>query len=106
MHVVLQSHLRPETIQLRSSSFFNFSPAKRNGPDGANLFIFHIPDDYTNMHLLHLFERFGNVVKASISVEASTGRGQGFGFVSYDNPESAKVAIQHLHGFQVSCVQP
>lgn len=72
---------------------------------GANLFIFHIPDDYTNMHLLQLFGRFGNVISLRISIEASTGRGQGFGFVSYDNPESAKVAIQHLHGFQVSCVQ-
>jgi CUG-BP- and ETR3-like factor len=34
-------------------------------------------------------------------VERDTGRSRGFGFVSYDNPESAAMAIKELNGFAV-----
>jgi CUG-BP- and ETR3-like factor len=35
-------------------------------------------------------------------VEKESGRSRGFGFVSYDNPESAALAIKNLNGFVVS----
>jgi CUG-BP- and ETR3-like factor len=34
-------------------------------------------------------------------VERDTGRSRGFGFVSYDNPDSAAMAIKELNGFAV-----
>ena len=37
-------------------------------------------------------------------VEKDTGRSRGFGFVSYDNPESAALAIKELNGYAVSFV--
>lgn len=71
------------------------------GPDGANLFIFHIPNHFTNQDMFRLFEPYGNLLSVRIMVEKDTGRSRGFGFVSYDTPESAAVAIQKLNGFQL-----
>ena len=71
------------------------------GPDGANLFIFHIPNDFTNQEMYDLFKEYGNVLSARIMVEADTGRSRGFGFVSYDSTESAALAIKELNGFSV-----
>ena len=71
------------------------------GPDGANLFIFHIPNQFTNLDMYHLFQPFGNLISVRIMVEKGTGRSRGFGFVSYDSPESATSAIQKLNGYTI-----
>uniref|UniRef100_A0A7S2RTR2 RRM domain-containing protein n=1 Tax=Rhizochromulina marina TaxID=1034831 RepID=A0A7S2RTR2_9STRA len=71
------------------------------GPQGCNLFVFHIPNDMTNFHLFHLFSPFGVVTSARIMVDQSTGRSRGFGFVSFDNTASAEVAVASLNGFQI-----
>lgn len=71
------------------------------GPDGANLFIFHIPNNFTNVDMYHLFQPYGNLLSVRIMIEKETGRSRGFGFVSYDSPESAALAIKELNGFTV-----
>lgn len=71
------------------------------GPAGANLFIFHIPNHFTNLDMYHLFCPYGNLLSVRIMVERETGRSRGFGFVSYDSPESAAMAIKELNGFAV-----
>jgi RNA recognition motif-containing protein len=71
------------------------------GPDGANLFIFHIPNHFTNIDMYQLFCAYGNLLSVRIMVERDTGRSRGFGFVSYDLPESAALAIKELNGFAV-----
>ena len=81
--------------------YFRDRNTRRSGPDGANLFVFYIPNDMTNVELLELFSPFGNVLSARIMTEEDTGRGKGFGFVSFDRRESAADAITALHGFQV-----
>jgi len=79
--------------------------ASNKGPDGANLFIFHIPNHFTNLDMYQLFCPYGNLLSVRIMVEKDTGRSRGFGFVSYDSPESAALAIKELNGFAVSyCV--
>ncbi len=72
------------------------------GPEGANLFIFHIPNHFTNLDMWHLFCHYGNLLSVRIMVEKETGRSRGFGFVSYDAPEAAALAIKELNGFVVS----
>jgi RNA recognition motif. (a.k.a. RRM, RBD, or RNP domain) len=75
--------------------------ALNKGPDGANLFIFHIPNHYTNLDMFHLFIPYGNLLSVRIMVERETGRSRGFGFVSYDSAESAALAIKELNGYPV-----
>jgi len=71
------------------------------GPDGANLFIFHIPNHFTNLDMYHLFCHYGNLLSVRIMVEKDTGRSRGFGFVSYDSREAAAMAIKELNGFVI-----
>lgn len=71
------------------------------GPDGANLFIFHIPNNFTNLDMYQLFCAFGSLLSVRIMVEKDTGRSRGFGFVSYDSPESAALAIKELNGYVI-----
>lgn len=74
------------------------------GPDGANLFIFHIPNHFTNLDMWHLFCHYGTLLSVRIMVEKDTGRSRGFGFVSYDSPDAAAMAIKELNGFVVCAI--
>lgn len=71
------------------------------GPDGANLFIFHIPNHFTNLDMYNLFCHYGTLLSVRIMVEKDTGRSRGFGFVSYDSPDAAAMAIKELNGFVI-----
>jgi RNA recognition motif. (a.k.a. RRM, RBD, or RNP domain) len=75
--------------------------ASNKGPDGANLFIFHIPNHFTNVDMYQLFYPYGNLLSVRIMVEKDSGRSRGFGFVSYDSPDAAALAIKELNGYAV-----
>ena len=72
-----------------------------NVPDGAKLFVFHIPLSMTNIEMLNLFQPYGTLRGVQIKSD-KFGKNRGFGFVSYDSVESAERAIKALHGLQVS----
>jgi len=76
-------------------------PRPREGPAGANLFIYHLPIDLTDADLATAFNPFGNVISAKVFVDRYTGESKGFGFVSYDSIMSAELAIEHMNGFQI-----
>eukprot|EP00825_Cyclidium_porcatum_P015490 TRINITY_DN1887_c0_g1_i2.p1 TRINITY_DN1887_c0_g1~~TRINITY_DN1887_c0_g1_i2.p1 ORF type:complete len:179 (+),score=36.30 TRINITY_DN1887_c0_g1_i2:433-969(+) len=73
---------------------------KKIGPPGANLFIFHLPNDYKDSDLVTLFQEYGTVISARIMTKPD-GKSKGFGFVSYDDPKSAESAIRQLNGYQI-----
>mmetsp|Transcript_4950 Transcript_4950/g.7241 ORF Transcript_4950/g.7241 Transcript_4950/m.7241 type:complete len:433 (-) Transcript_4950:213-1511(-) len=73
----------------------------QEGPEGANLFIYHLPHDLTDADLATVFDHFGNVISAKVYVDKYTGESKGFGFVSYDSVESANAAIEQMNGFQI-----
>ncbi|CAL9748589.1 unnamed protein product [Musa acuminata subsp. burmannicoides] len=71
------------------------------GPPGANLFIYHIPQEYGDQELANAFQGFGRVLSANVFVDKATGVSKCFGFVSYDSPAAAQAAINVMNGFQL-----
>ncbi|XP_054878442.1 CUGBP Elav-like family member 1 isoform X3 [Poeciliopsis prolifica] len=75
--------------------------SQKEGPEGANLFIYHLPHEFGDQDLLQMFLPFGNVISAKIFIDKQTNLSKCFGFVSYDNPVSSQAAIQSMNGFQI-----
>ena len=62
-----------------------------------NLFVAGLPYDVDDAELEEIFEKFGPVKSAKIAIDRETGKSRGFGFVSMENEEDAKQAIELLN---------
>lgn len=63
-----------------------------------NLFVAGLPYDLDDAELEEIFEKFGKVVSAKVSIDRETGKSRGFGFVQMEKAEDAKEAIEMLKG--------
>ncbi|MFN8289675.1 MAG: RNA-binding protein [Chitinophagaceae bacterium] len=62
-----------------------------------NLFVAGLPYDLDDAELEEIFEKFGKVLSAKVSIDRETGKSRGFGFVQMENAADAKDAIEHLN---------
>lgn len=78
---------------------------KVSGPEGSNLFLRSLPQEWGDNDLFMTFAPFGTVLSTKVVTDAQTGLSRCYGFVSFDNPQSAQAAIQSMNGMQVGATR-
>lgn len=61
------------------------------------IFVIGLPYDLDDAELEEIFEKFGTVTSAKVTLDRETGKSRGFGFVEMPNTEEAKDAIESLN---------
>ena len=64
----------------------------------ANLYVAHLPTNYTMLELEVLFRPFGNIITSRVLTDTATGLSRGVGFVRFDKNTEAETAISALNG--------
>jgi RNA recognition motif-containing protein len=65
---------------------------------GKKLYVGNLPFDTTEADLRGLFEQHGAVQSVNVISDRETGRSRGFGFVEYEDADSAEKAQRALDG--------
>ncbi|KAJ3125664.1 Polyadenylate-binding protein 4 [Nowakowskiella sp. JEL0407] len=66
--------------------------------DAKNLYIKNLEEHIDNLELFNMFRKYGRIVSARVMRDDSTGKSKGFGFVSFENDDQAKSALQEMNG--------
>jgi len=81
------------SIHFPASSSFQQAQA-----EDRTLYVGNIPPHVTEAALSDHFSVYGDVVRAIVSVDASTGLSRGYGFIEYKTKDPCQKAVTHLNG--------
>ncbi|KAL1914663.1 uncharacterized protein VTP21DRAFT_8074 [Calcarisporiella thermophila] len=100
-----------DKMTIPSEAFYtaSFSPPLTNkdapvdeqnlpGIDPCNLYIKNLDPSFTSTDLFHAFRHYGRIVSARVMTDATSNQSKGFGFVSFNKPESAAQALREMNG--------
>jgi polyadenylate-binding protein len=76
--------------------------SERSGDTGkfTNIYVKGLPESINSEGLRAMFEAYGVVTSFLLSID-SDGKSRGFGFVNFENPEDAEVAVANLNGKEI-----
>jgi len=63
----------------------------------TNVYIKNVNEEYDEAKLTEMFEKYGKISSVRI-MKSEEGKSKGFGFVGFDTPEEAQVAVDDLNG--------
>lgn len=93
--VMFKSYNKPLTVRTSDElrDFF-----KKSGLKLCKIFVRNLPSDCDDESLNSLFSKYGRVIRAFVPVDKDKGTKKNYGFVYYEESESAKRAIKELNG--------
>lgn len=94
---VVECHIALKKEERKKQLARQFEGVATEKDNKSNVYVKHLPDDYTDEQLRALFAPFGNITSARIMTDSTRKKSLGFGFVNFSTPEEATKAIQSMH---------
>eukprot|EP00105_Crassostrea_gigas_P001028 XP_011413033.1 PREDICTED: polyadenylate-binding protein 4-like [Crassostrea gigas] len=63
-----------------------------------NVYVKNLSEETDDEKLREIFELYGKIISAKVMIDDSSRKSKQFGFVSFENPEAAKKAVEALNG--------